>query len=140
MSFLYELRGVRKDYGAGDTLVTAVDGVDLTIDEGEFVVVAGPSGSGKTTLLQLLGALDRPTGGEILFEGQDLQRKSDSQLAVAQAREVLALELDAAARRPVERAEQLQQRGLARPRGPRHDEELAGVDLEVDVLDGREAL
>ncbi len=81
MSFLYELRGVRKDYGAGDTLVTAVDGVDLTIDEGEFVVVAGPSGSGKTTLLQLLGALDRPTGGEILFEGQDLQRKSDSQLA-----------------------------------------------------------
>ena len=81
MSFLYELRDVRKDYGAGDTLVTAVDGIDLTIDEGEFVVVAGPSGSGKTTLLQLLGALDRPTGGEILFEGQDLQRKSDSQLS-----------------------------------------------------------
>jgi putative ABC transport system ATP-binding protein len=81
MTFLYDLRTVRKTYGSGETLVTAVDDVDLRIHEGEFVVIAGPSGSGKTTLLQLLGALDRPTDGEVLFEGQDLQRMSDSQLA-----------------------------------------------------------
>ena len=78
---MYELTGVAKTYGAGDTLVTAVDDVDLRIAQGEFVVVAGPSGSGKTTLLQLLGALDRPTRGEVLFEGQDVNRQGDSDLA-----------------------------------------------------------
>jgi putative ABC transport system ATP-binding protein len=81
MTFLYDLRAVEKTFGNGEALVTAVDGVDLRISTGEFVVIAGPSGSGKTTLLQLLGALDRPTGGEVLFEGQDLQRMSDNQLA-----------------------------------------------------------
>ena len=54
--------------------------MDLRIDPGEFLVVAGPSGSGKTTLLQLLGALDRPTEGEILFEGRDLARLPDAEL------------------------------------------------------------
>jgi putative ABC transport system ATP-binding protein len=78
---MYELTGVAKTYGAGDTLVTAVDDLDLRIDQGEFVVIAGPSGSGKTTLLQLLGALDRPTRGEVLFEGQDVNRQGDSDLA-----------------------------------------------------------
>jgi putative ABC transport system ATP-binding protein len=78
---LYDLRGVQKRYGSGDTLVTAVAGIDLRIHRGEFVVIAGPSGSGKTTLLQLLGALDRPTGGEVLFEGQELNRMGDNALA-----------------------------------------------------------
>src|SRR5438034_3287881 len=78
---LYELRDVRKTYGAGETRVAAVDGVDLRIERGEFVVVAGPSGSGKTTLLQLLGALDRPTSGEIRFEGRDVDRMGDGELA-----------------------------------------------------------
>ena len=77
MTYLYDLRGVRKTYGA----VAAVDGVDLRIARGQLVVVAGPSGSGKTTLLQLLGALDRPSDGEVLFDGRDLARMSDSQLA-----------------------------------------------------------
>jgi putative ABC transport system ATP-binding protein len=81
MTYLYELRGVSKSYGGGATSVTAVDGVDLCIARGEMVVVAGPSGSGKTTLLQLLGALDRASDGEVLFEGRDLARMSDSQLA-----------------------------------------------------------
>jgi len=74
---LYELRDVEKTFRD----VHAVDGVDLDVAPGEFVVVAGPSGSGKTTLLQLLGALDRPTRGEIRFEGRPLERMGDGELA-----------------------------------------------------------
>jgi putative ABC transport system ATP-binding protein len=77
MTSLYELRGVEKTYRD----VHAVDGVDLDVAPGEFVVVAGPSGSGKTTLLQLLGALDRPTKGEVRFEGRPLERMGDGELA-----------------------------------------------------------
>jgi putative ABC transport system ATP-binding protein len=69
---LYELRGVTKSYGDGSTKVDAVRDLDLTIGHGEFLAVAGPSGSGKTTLLQLLGGLDRPSAGEVRFEGHDL--------------------------------------------------------------------
>ena len=78
---LYELRGVVKSYGTEEAAVRAVDGIDLTVVKGEFVVIAGPSGSGKSTLLQLLGALDRPTAGTISFEGRDLGRLPDVSLA-----------------------------------------------------------
>jgi len=78
---IYELTGVAKVYGGGDAPVHAVSDVDLRIEPGELVVVAGPSGSGKTTLLQLLGALDRPTRGEVRFEGQDVGRLPDWRLA-----------------------------------------------------------
>ena len=61
----------------------ALDGVELEIGAGEFVALEGPSGSGKTTLLQLLGALDRPSGGEVLFEGSDLAKLPDRELAGA---------------------------------------------------------
>jgi putative ABC transport system ATP-binding protein len=77
----YELREVTRRYGDGETAVVAVDGVNLDIGEGEFVVIAGPSGSGKTTLLQLLGGLDRPTSGSVLFEGRDLGNAGDGELA-----------------------------------------------------------
>ena len=77
---LFELRGVSRVYGSGAREVRAVDAIDMHIDPGEFLVVAGPSGSGKTTLLQLLGALDRPTDGEILFEGRDLAVMRDAEL------------------------------------------------------------
>ena len=77
---LFELRGVSRYYGGGTREVRAVDAIDLRIDPGEFLVVAGPSGSGKTILLQLLGALDRPTEGEILFERRDLARLPDAEL------------------------------------------------------------
>jgi putative ABC transport system ATP-binding protein len=77
---LYELRGVTKRYGRGAGEVAAVRDVDLTIRTGEFLAVVGPSGSGKTTLLQLLGALDRPSEGEVLFEGRDLGRLPDREL------------------------------------------------------------
>jgi putative ABC transport system ATP-binding protein len=78
---MYELRGVTKAFSQGSLKINAVDGVDLTIAEREFVVVAGPSGSGKTTLLQLLGALDRPTAGNVLFEDRDLSELGDRDLA-----------------------------------------------------------
>jgi putative ABC transport system ATP-binding protein len=78
---LYELRRVSKHFGTGGAMVTAVDEIDLLIERGELAVVAGPSGSGKTTLLQLLGALDRPSSGQVLFEGQDLSGMSDDELA-----------------------------------------------------------
>jgi putative ABC transport system ATP-binding protein len=77
----YELEGVTRSFGEGSTLVLALDAVDLTIKRGEFVAVFGPSGSGKTTLLQLLGALDRPSGGSIRFEGEPLELLGDSALA-----------------------------------------------------------
>ena len=78
---LYELRAVSKRYGDGATGVAAVDGVDLEIAPGEFVAIVGPSGSGKTTMLQLLGAIDRPTDGEVLFEGERIEGMSDADLA-----------------------------------------------------------
>src|SRR3989304_9645942 len=65
----------------GETTIRAVDSVDLTIAPGEFVVLEGPSGSGKTTLLQLLGALDRPDAGQVLFDGRDLGALGDRALA-----------------------------------------------------------
>jgi putative ABC transport system ATP-binding protein len=76
-----ELRGVSKGFRRGDALIHAVDSVDLTIEQGEFVAIEGPSGSGKTTLLQLLGTLDRPDEGEIFFEGRALHQLGDGDLA-----------------------------------------------------------
>jgi putative ABC transport system ATP-binding protein len=76
----YELRGVSKWYTLGGNHVHAVREVDLEIAAGESVAVVGPSGSGKTTLLQLLGALDRPSSGEIRFEGRDIASMSDGEL------------------------------------------------------------
>jgi ABC-type lipoprotein export system ATPase subunit len=80
MEKLYELEDVRKVFN-GATPVAALDGVDLEILRGEYLSVVGASGSGKTTLLQLLGTLDRPTSGTLQFEGRDISRLSDAQLA-----------------------------------------------------------
>jgi putative ABC transport system ATP-binding protein len=77
---LYELVGVSKEYGEGAGKVVAVDEVDLRVARGEFVALMGPSGSGKTTMLQLLGALDRASRGQVLFEGDDMARMSDGEL------------------------------------------------------------
>ena len=76
----YELRSVSKTYTLGGSQVHAVRDADLTIASGESAAVVGPSGSGKTTLLQLLGALDRPSVGEIHFEGRDIARLGDGEL------------------------------------------------------------
>ena len=74
-------RGLRKEYGREASLVRAVDGVDLEVAQGETVAIMGPSGCGKSTLLYLLGGLDRPTGGEIRLDGQDLTTLSERGLA-----------------------------------------------------------
>jgi putative ABC transport system ATP-binding protein len=76
----YSLRGVSKSYELGGQHVHAVRDVDLEIAAGQRVAIVGPSGSGKTTLLQLLGALDRPSGGSIEFEGRDIVRLGDREL------------------------------------------------------------
>jgi putative ABC transport system ATP-binding protein len=78
---LYQLDGVAKFFQRGPTTVRALDGVDLEFEAGEFVTLEGPSGSGKTTLLQLLGALDRPSSGRVVFEGRDLAELPDHELA-----------------------------------------------------------
>lgn len=72
---------VRKIYGMGDIQVAALDGVSITIEEGEFVAVMGPSGSGKSTLMNILGCLDRPSEGQYLLAGEDVSEKDRSELA-----------------------------------------------------------
>jgi putative ABC transport system ATP-binding protein len=81
MDAQYLVHGLSKFFQRGPTTVRALDGVDLEIGAGEFVALEGPSGSGKTTLLQLLGALDRPSSGDVQFEGRDLARLPDHELA-----------------------------------------------------------
>jgi putative ABC transport system ATP-binding protein len=75
------LEGVFKIYKMGDTAVHALDDVTLTIDEGEFVAIVGPSGSGKSTLMNILGCLDTPTKGKYEFEGKDVFKLNDNELA-----------------------------------------------------------
>ena len=81
MSHLIELRDVSKIYSRGGNPVRAIDGVSLTIDEGEFVAVMGASGSGKSTMLNILGCLDTPTSGTYLLDGLDVTRRSRDLLA-----------------------------------------------------------
>jgi putative ABC transport system ATP-binding protein len=78
---VYELRKASRTYTLGGVQVHAVREIDLALAAGESVAIVGPSGSGKTTLLQLLGALDRPTSGELLFEGLDIGRLGDRALS-----------------------------------------------------------
>ena len=74
-----DLRSVTRSYGEGDAQVRAVDDLDLKIGHGDFVALAGPSGSGKTTLLNLVGSIDTPTSGRVLFEGTDLGALSEKE-------------------------------------------------------------
>jgi putative ABC transport system ATP-binding protein len=83
-----ELEGVRKIYRVGDQEIRALDGVDLRIDEGEFVAIIGPSGSGKSTLMHLLGCLDTPTEGRMTVCGTDLSRAHADELARMRNREI----------------------------------------------------
>jgi putative ABC transport system ATP-binding protein len=75
-----ELKGVKKDYPLGATTVHAVRGVDLTIEEGDFISIIGPSGSGKTTLLNIIGCIDHATAGSVKIHGDDVTTYTDKRL------------------------------------------------------------
>jgi putative ABC transport system ATP-binding protein len=85
---IVEVRGLTKIYGSGDTAVTALDHVDLTVEQGEFVAVMGPSGCGKSTLLNLVGGLDKPTSGQVLIDGTDIATMSDQHITELRRRKL----------------------------------------------------
>lgn len=81
---MIDIKDIKKSFGS----LQVLRGVNLHIDKGEVISIVGPSGAGKTTLLQLIGALDRPTSGSILFNGRDLASMSDKQLAAFRNRQI----------------------------------------------------
>ena len=85
---ILETKDLRKIYGSGDTEVRALDGVDLTVEEGEFVAVVGTSGSGKSTLLHMLGGLDRPTSVTVTVDGKDIFSLKDEALTIFRRRKI----------------------------------------------------
>jgi putative ABC transport system ATP-binding protein len=85
---MLEVREVTKSFRSGDGAVTAVDGVTMSIADGEFAAVVGRSGSGKTTLMNLLGALERPTSGMIFVDGQDITQLSPGALVHYRGRKI----------------------------------------------------
>ena len=85
---MYKLSGVTKNYQKGSRLVAALRGVDLVIEDGEWLAVQGRTGHGKTTLLQMLGGLDRPSQGIVEFDGQDLAAMREAQLTKVRARQI----------------------------------------------------
>jgi putative ABC transport system ATP-binding protein len=86
--FIVETEQLTKVYGKGETAVTALDGVNLRIEAGEFVAVMGPSGCGKSTLLHLLGGLDQPTSGRVTLGSRDLARLNDDDLTELRRRQI----------------------------------------------------
>ena len=82
MAHLIEIRDLRKTYAVGDEPVHALDGVNATIDNGEFVAIMGASGSGKSTMLNILGCLDTPTSGSYLLDGIEVARRTRRELAL----------------------------------------------------------
>ncbi|NUP48525.1 MAG: ABC transporter ATP-binding protein [Catenulispora sp.] len=85
---MYELTTVTKDYVRDDRRVLALQGVSLTVDDGDWLAVQGPTGQGKSTLLQLLGALSRPTSGTVKLDGQDLSQLPDASLTRLRAESI----------------------------------------------------
>lgn len=82
------LRDITKIYHMGDSEVRALDGVSADIDQGEFTAIMGPSGSGKSTLMNILGCLDRPSGGSYLLDGQEVALLTDDQLALTRNKKI----------------------------------------------------
>ena len=85
---ILQAKGLKKYYGEEPNLVYALNGVDVTVERGEFVAVVGMSGSGKSTLLHMLGGLDQPTAGEVIVDGHNLAEMSDEQLTIFRRRNV----------------------------------------------------
>ena len=85
---ILQTKDLKKYYGSGDTQVKALDGVDLSIEQGEFVAIVGTSGSGKSTLLHMLGGLDRPTSGTVTVDGKDIFALKDEALTIFRRRKI----------------------------------------------------
>lgn len=88
MDFIVRTQALKKYYKLGEHMVKALDGVDFSVKEGEFLAIVGKSGSGKSTLLHMLGGLDLPTSGEVYVEGKPLSKLSREQLAIFRRRKV----------------------------------------------------
>jgi len=85
---ILETTNLKKYYGSGDTTVKALDGVDLTVENGEFVAIVGTSGSGKSTLLHMLGGLDRPSSGTVTVDGKAIFSLKDEELTIFRRRKI----------------------------------------------------
>ena len=79
---------LKKYYGSGDTMIRALDGVNLSVEDGEFAAIVGTSGSGKSTLLHMLGGLDRPTSGKVFVGGKDIFSLGDDELTIFRRRKI----------------------------------------------------
>lgn len=82
------LTNITKQYVIGDSVVAALDGISLTVKEGEFTAIMGPSGSGKSTLMNIIGCLDRPTSGSYRLDGQEVASLTDDELAVTRNKKI----------------------------------------------------
>ncbi len=85
---ILQAKDLKKMYGSGDNVVHALDGVNLSVEKGEFVAVVGTSGSGKSTLLHMLGGLDRPTSGTVTVDGQEIFSLKDEALTIFRRRKI----------------------------------------------------
>ena len=85
---ILKTKNLKKYYGSGDTQVKALDGVNLSVEDGEFVAIVGTSGSGKSTLLHMLGGLDRPTGGTVTVAGKNIFSLKDEALTIFRRRKI----------------------------------------------------
>lgn len=85
---ILETKDLRKIYGSGENEVRALDGVSISVEEGEFVAVIGTSGSGKSTLLNMIGGLDRPTSGSVTIRGKELLKMKDEELTIFRRRNI----------------------------------------------------
>jgi putative ABC transport system ATP-binding protein len=85
---ILETTNLKKYYGTGDTIVKALDGVDFTVENSEFVAIVGTSGSGKSTLLHMLGGLDRPTSGIVIVDGKEIFALKDEELTIFRRRKI----------------------------------------------------
>ncbi|HPO77603.1 MAG TPA: ABC transporter ATP-binding protein [Thermoclostridium caenicola] len=85
---ILETRELKKYYGREENVVHAVDGIDLTVENGEFVAIVGTSGSGKSTLLHMMGGLDRPTSGKVIVDGKDIFSLKDEELTIFRRRKI----------------------------------------------------